>query len=446
MDRSLLEWESLWLPLAGLILLMTALFPPSSEGARLVDRIAAVVNDEVITLTELEQKLQRSIQQLRRRVGKGRLPSRKILRRQLLERMILNRIQLQRAQERDIQISAQALDKAVSRIAQQNGLSMDRFRRVLSRRGVDYADYRQKLREKLRRERLINQAVRSQVHVTDEEVASFLARHGSSSEPRYEYKLQHILVAVPEEAPPEKAENLRRQANQLRERIIEEGEKFAKVAAAESDGQNALEGGNLGWFKPGELPSAVAAEIEGVEPNHLSRVIRTPSGFHLFKVTDRRKLETTKETQVKARHIMLRVGSGRSSDQARALAQELKNRLKSGANFTQLATQFSEGPAAREGGNLGWVSRGELVPGLEELLFSLAPGQIGGPVRTQLGIHIAKVLNKREKAVNPENKHKQARQALRTRKTRERMDQWLRELRAQAYVEIRLEGGARKEL
>jgi len=427
------------------VLAASLLLPLAAHGAQLVDRIAAVVNDDVITVSELEGRLQQAIQQLSQRMGEANLPPRAELRRQLLERMILNRIQIQRAEQRGIQVSAQELDEAVNRIAQENELSVDRFREALQQRGIEYADYRDRLREQLIRERLTNQAVRAQIHITDEEVESYLARQGTTTSQRYEYNLQHILVAVPEEASPEQTENLKAKAQRLHERVTEGGEGFGKVAAAESDGQNALDGGELGWFQAGELPEPVTAEIEGVEPGHVSRVVRTPSGFHLFQVTDRREKETGKETQVEARHIVLRTDSGQSSEQARALARELKERLQGGADFRRLASQFSEGSSAQEGGSLGWVSRGELAPGLEELLFSLEPGQIGGPVQTQLGIHVAEVLDRREKEIDPEDKRKQARQALRTRKTRERMDQWTRELRAQAYVDIRLEENSQRQ-
>ena len=357
--------------------LLLLLASTAASAAQLVDRIVAVVNDEVITATELEQNLERSIQQLRQ---------------------------------------------------------------VLQRQGIDYADYRERLKEQILRSRLADGAVRSKVHITEEEVDSYLARQGKAGDKRFEYKLQHILVAVPEGASPDKTEKLRREAEQLRNRVTG-GEAFAKVAAADSDGQNALEGGDLGWFKPGELPAPVLAEVEAVAPGHVSRVVRTPSGFHIFKVTDRRAMEGAQETQVKARQILLRTDSGRSPQQARALASELKRRIDNGADFAELAQQFSEGPSAKQGGSLGWVSRGEMVPEFEELIFSLAEGEIGGPVRTQFGVHIAQVLNTREKAIDPEDERKQARQALRTRKTRERMDQWMRELRAQAFVEIRLDDG-----
>ena len=412
--------------------------PRPAAGAELVDRIVAVVNDEVITATELEQRLQRSLARLRQRVGPGNLPPRNVLRRQLLDRMIIEHLQLQRAEERGIEVAAQEVDSAVSRMAQQNGMRVGQFRQALERQGVDYADYRQRLKEQIQRTRLTDQAVRAKVHVTDEEVESYLARQGKGGGDRYEYKLRHILVAVPEDANPEKTEALRSEAETLRRRI-REGEEFAKVAAADSDGQNALEGGELGWLKPGELPGAVLAEVEAVDPGHLSRVIRTPSGFHLFKVTDRRAMEAATETQVKTRHILLRTDRGRSPQEARALANELLNRIRGGADFAQLARQFSEGPSGSKGGTLGWVSRGQMVPEFEEVIFSLEPGELGGPVRTQFGIHIAEVTDKRQREIDPGESRKAARNALRSRKTRERRDQWLRQLRAQAFVELRLD-------
>ena len=425
--------------LAALILLAgAAAASRPATGAEVLDRIVAVVNDDVITATELEQRLNRSRAQLRQRMGPENLPPRNVLRRQLLDRMIVDRLQIQRAKERGIQVSAQEVDDAVGRMAQQNGMTPGQFRQALQRQGMDYADYRQQLEEQILRSRLRNQAVRAKVHVTEEEVDSYLARQGKSGDQRYEYKLQHILVAVPEEASPEQAEELQGEAESLRRRITG-GEGFTKVAAAESDGQKALEGGELGWFKPGELPAPVLAEVEAVEPGHMSRVVRTPSGFHIFKVTDRRAMEAATETQVQARHILLRTDRGRSPEEARALANELLSRIRGGADFADLARQFSEGPSGKEGGALGWVSRGQMVPEFEELIFSLEAGDLGGPVRTQFGIHIAEVTDKRQQAIDPENSRKSARNALRTRKTRERTDQWLRQLRAQAFVEIRLD-------
>jgi peptidyl-prolyl cis-trans isomerase SurA len=428
------------LPVA-LLLVAAAALAPSAQAAQLVDRIVAVVNDQVITATELEQNLERSIQQLRQRMGPGNLPPRSTLRRQLLDRMIMDHIQVQRAQERGIQVSAQEVDEAVARVAEQNGLNVSRFRQVLQRQGVDYADYRDRLRKQILRSRLADGAVRSKIHVTEEEVDSYLARQGKATDRQYEYKLQHILVAVPEGASPDKAEKLRSETESLRQRVTG-GEAFTKVAAAESDGQNALDGGDLGWFKPGELPGPVLAQVEALEPGQVSQVVRTPSGFHLFKVTERRQMEAAKETQVKARHILLRTDAGRSPQQARALASELKRRIEGGADFAELARQFSDGPSSKKGGRLGWVSRGQMVPEFEELIFSLSPDEIGGPVRTQFGIHIAQVLDKRQQAIDPDNQRKQARQALRTRKTRQRMEQWQRELRAQAFVDIRLDGNS----
>ncbi|KPV40748.1 hypothetical protein AN478_05715 [Thiohalorhabdus denitrificans] len=410
-----------------------------APAAQLVDRIVAVVNDEAITATELEQALQQSISNLRQRMGPGNLPPRQVLRRQLLDRLIIDRIQLQRARERGIQVSAQEVDQAISRVARQNNMAPGQFRQALRRQGIDFGQYRERLEEQILRSRLQDREVRSKVHVTDEEVESYLARKGQGGRQRYEYELQHILVEVPEQASPEETDRLRTKAEGLRERI-RGGEQFGKVAAAESDGQNALEGGALGWFQPGELPAPVLAEVEAVEPGHLSRVVRTPSGFHLFKVTDRRAEESAQETQVKARHILLRTDSGRSEREARRLAGDLLQRVRSGqGDFAALARQFSDGPSARDGGALGWISRGEMVQPFEELVFSLEPGTYGGPVRTQHGIHIVEVQEERQKTIDPEDRQKAAQNALRTRKTRERMDQWLRQLRAQAYVDIRLD-------
>ncbi|HKJ88648.1 MAG TPA: peptidylprolyl isomerase, partial [Gammaproteobacteria bacterium] len=357
-------------PLFLVLLLGAALSAPRPASAdQLVDRIVAVVNDDVITATELEQALQQSIQRLRQRMGAENLPSRSVLRRQLLDRMIIDRIQLQKAKERGIEVSPQEVDGAISRIAGQNNLSLSQFRKALERRGVDYGDYRDRIKKQMLRSRLQAHAVRSKVHVTDEEVNSYLARQGKGGRDQYEYKLQHILVAVPEQASPSKTQKLHKKAEGLLQRI-RSGEQFAKVAAAASDGQKALQGGELGWFKPGELPAQVLAEVEAVKPGHLSRVVRTPSGFHIFKVTDRRPLKASKEAQVKVQQILLQTGPERSVSQARDLAKELLRQARTGkSSFAELARQFSDGPSGRNGGKLGWVSRGDMVQPFEQLIF-----------------------------------------------------------------------------
>lgn len=421
-----------------LALALAGLTQPA-PAAQLVDGIAAVVNDEVITLSELDRQMEQTLSQLRQRMGPDRIPPRDTLRRQLLDRMITDRIQIQRAKERGIEVSQQEVDQAVARVARNNNLSVPQFRQAVQRRGMDYGDYRQQLREQILRNRLVNQTVRSQVHVTDQEVESYLARQGQGDN-RHEYKLQQILVSVPENATPEKTEERRQQARQLLEQL-EGGEEFARVAAAESDGQNALDGGELGWLKPGELPASVLAAVEALEPGEHTDVVRTPSGFHIYRVQERRPVSGASQSQIRARHILLRTDSGRTTAEARSLARELVSRIRDGADFSELAAQYSEGPSASEGGSLGWVARGEMVPAFEEAAFGLSEDEVAGPVETQHGIHVIQVTDQREKEIDPDNQRKSAREALRTRKTRERMDQWLRQLRAQAYIDIRLDGG-----
>jgi peptidyl-prolyl cis-trans isomerase SurA len=425
--------------LKRLLLTLTLLgISAPAPAAQLVDGIAAVVNDEVITLSELNTELERTLNKLRQRMGPGKIPPRDTLRRQLLDRMIMDRIQIQRARKRGIEISQREVDQAVARVARNNGMRVAQFRQAIQQRGMRYDQYRSQLKEQILRNRLVNQAVRSQVHVTDEEVDSYLTRQGQGGD-RHEYQLQQILVSVPENATPAKTDQRRQQARQLLERI-ESGESFARVAAAESDGQKALEGGELGWFKPGEMPTAVLAAVEPLEEGEHTGVVRTPSGFHIFRVQDRRPISSATQTQIQARHILLRTDAGRSKAEARSLARELVSRIRDGADFAELAAQYSEGPSGKKGGSLGWVGRGEMVSAFEEAAFSLSPGEVTGPVETQYGIHVIQVTDQRDKEIDPDNQRKSAREALRTRKTRERMDQWLRQLRAQAYIDIRLGG------
>ena len=419
-----------------LILAVLLVAPAAAPAAQVVDRLAAVVNDEVITLSELNEKLAQAVRQLRQRSQGRRLPPRDVLRQQLLDRMIDEKLQVQKAEERGLQVADEEVDRAVRRMARQNNLSVARFRQVLQQRGIDYGTYREQIRKRLLRQRLQNRMVRAKIQITDQEVESYLQRQGEAGN-RNEHKLQHILVAVPEEASPDQVDKLRSEARKLRQRI-QEGAAFGQVAAAESDGQKALEGGDLGWMKPGALPPAVQSEMEALDDGQLSRVVRTPSGFHLFKLQDRRPLQSAEEVQIRARQILIRTDSGRTKRQARQQAQELLERAQNGASFAKLAREYSEGPAAEDGGDLGWLSHGAMAPSFDELAFSLTAGETGGPVATDTGIHIIKVLERRDREVDPENQRKQARQALRKRQTKQRLDQFLRQLRAQAYIDIRL--------
>lgn len=406
--------------------------------AQLVDGIAAVINDEVVTLSELDREMERTLAQLRQRMGPDKIPPRDTLRRQLLDRMIMDRLQIQRARERGLEVSQQEVDQAVARVARNNGLSVPQFRQAVQRQGMDYGEYRDRLKEQVLRNRLVNQAVRSQVNVTDQEISSYLSRHGQGGD-RHEYKLQQILVSVPENASPDQTDQRRQRARRLLERL-DSDESFASLAAAESDGQKALEGGELGWFRPGELTAAVLTAVEPLQSGDHTGVVRTTSGFHIFRVQERRPLSSATQSQIRARHILLRTDAGRSKAEARSLAQQLVSRIRDGADFAELAGQYSEGPSGKEGGSLGWVSRGDMVPGFEEAIFAMSPGEVRGPVETQYGIHVVQVTDKRDKEIDPDNQRRAAREALRTRKTRERMDQWLRQLRAQAYIDIRLDG------
>jgi peptidyl-prolyl cis-trans isomerase SurA len=422
-----------------LTVLLAAALAARAQSVSPVERIVAIVNKEVITASELNDAVAAAERQLRRRGTPP--PERAVLERQMLERLILDKAQTQLARDSGIRVDELQLDRAVQRIAQSNNLSLADFRAALERDGLPFDLFRQDVREQIVLTRLREREVDDKIQVSDSEIDLFLEAMKSAPAERAEYNLAHILVRVPEQASPERVEAARSRA----EKALAEaraGADFAKLAAAYSDAPEALQGGALGWRPHDRLPELFADALEKMNPGDLSPALRSPAGFHLLKLLERRSagISDAPVAQTRLRHILVRPGETVSETEARRRLADLRSRIVSGeADFAEMARANSDDATAARGGELDWVYAGDTLPEFERAYRDLKIGEISEPVRTPFGYHLIQVLERRSADMSPERKRLQARQVLRERKADEAFLEWLRQLRDQTYVELRLE-------
>jgi len=422
-----------------LILLLAALAAATSVHAvTLVDRIVAVVNKDVITYSELNEAVGMAERQLRRQGTPA--PERAVLERQMLERMILDKAQLQLARETGIRIDELQLDRAVERIAQSNNMTLADFRKALEADGVGFDAWRGDIRQQMIMARLREREVENKVQVSDTEVDLFLEQQKNRPDDNTEYNIAHILVRVPEGASPERIRQARERAEQAAGEV-KGGAPFARVAAAYSDAPDALQGGAIGWRNHQRLPEIFADALAKMNPGEVSAPLRSPAGFHIVQLVERRGAGAEAPVvQTRLRHILIRTNEAVSEAEARRKLLDLRERIVSGGqDFAALARANSDDGTAARGGELDWVYPGDTVPEFERAYQELKVSEISQPVRTPFGYHLIQVLERRSSDLSPERKRLQARQALRDRKADEAYQEWLRQLRDQTYVELRLD-------
>lgn len=402
-----------------------------------IDHIVAVANDDVITYVELEHRMRLIKQQIQQRQAK--LPPDDVLRKQILEQLIIERLQLQLADRVGIRVDDETINKVINNIAQENKFTLDQFREVLAREGYEFADFRQNIKKDITISQLRKRRVENRVTVTEQEVDNYLISQASRKGSKDEFHLAHILIAVPEAASPDQI----RTAKERAETVLAQlrlGADFAETAIAMSNGQKALEGGDLGWRKAGQLPTLFSESVFSMQAGQMSALIRSPSGFHIIKLLDRRsKAQQHTVQQTLARHILIRPNEVISNADAKQRITRLYKRINDGADFGQLARASSDDTAsAVEGGSLGWVNPGVMVPEFEEQMNKLQPGQISQPFESQFGWHIVQVMSRRQQDNTQQFERAQARQMIGRRKSEVAIESWLREMRSEAYVEYRL--------
>ncbi len=419
-----------------LLTLFFVLLAPAGANEPL-NRIVAVINDDVITLSQLEDRVRLIRQQLEER--NTQLPPAAALRRQVLERLIVENLQLQMAERSGIRVDDETLNAALRNMAAQNGMNLSEFRELLIRDGYDYETFREQLRDEITMKRIRQQMVESRVHVTQQEIDNLLASAAGYSDQDREYRLSHILVSIPEAATPDQVEAARKRAEDILARL-RAGADFAQTAIAESDSQQALNGGDLGWRKTGKLPSFFSDVVNELQKGQISNLIRSPSGFHIIKITDIRGDERHVVNQTHARHILLRPDTLTSEADIRVRMQQLHDRILGGEDFAKLARSHSQdtGSAVR-GGDLGWVNPGDMVPEFEEAMNRLQPGEVSEPVKSRFGWHLIQVLERRQYDNTEEYRRARARESILRRKRDEELEVWLRRLRDESYVEYHLD-------
>lgn len=419
------------------LLLATLVGATALSAAEPLNRILAVVNDDVVLASELESRLKIVREQLSGQMEQ--LPPEDVLRQQVLERIIVDKVQLQLAERNNIKVDDETLNSNLRTIAAQNGVELDEFRATLEREGLDFAAFREEIRNQIILARLHQQTVGSRITVTEQEIDTLLANEQAWGGSEKEYRLGHILIAVPEGATPEQL----RAAQQKAEEIVADlrgGADFATTAVSVSAGQTALEGGDLGWRKTGQLPTLLAETVHTMQPGAISDPIRAGGGFHIVKLQELRGGGRHVITQTHVRHILLSADELLPEHEVVNRLEQLRERIVGGEDFATLARSHSKDKvSASKGGDLGWSNPGDLVPQFEEAMNALAINQVSYPIETRFGWHIIQVLERREHDSTDEFKRNQVRELIRKRKTDEELALWLRRLRDEAYVEFRTE-------
>ncbi|MFO0113605.1 MAG: peptidylprolyl isomerase [Betaproteobacteria bacterium] len=407
------------------------------SGVIQLDRIIAIVNNEVITQGDLSNQMAMVAKNLQKQ-GTA-LPPQDALQKQLLERMINDLIQLQEAKETGVRIDDATLDKTLQRIADENNVSMTEFRRLLEQDGIAWSKFREDIRGQVIMSRLREREVEGTVGVTEAEVDTQLALEAREATTDQEYRLAHILVLVPEQATTQQVEARRKRAMQA---LLElrRGAEFAQISAQYSDAPDALQGGSLGWRAANRLPAIFVEAINTLKSGETSDILRSPNGFHIVKLLDKRgKNATPSIQQTRGRHILIRNKDGLTDDEARSRLQRLRERIIGGSDFAELAKVHSDDPSSSKGGDLGWMSPGDTVPEFERAMNQLRDNEISQPFQSPFGWHIVQVQERRSEGLSEERKRAVARNAIRARKADEAYNDWLRQTRDRAFVEYRLE-------
>lgn len=406
----------------------------------LVNRIVVVVNDDVITSQEVDERLH-NIQRRLQAQGTA-LPKEEDLRKQLLERMIVDRAQLQLAKESGFKVDDVLLDRSMLRLAEQNKLSLQEFRNQIERDGTSYASFREEVREDILIQRIREREVDSKIQVSELEVDNYLLAEEQAPKIKQELNLAQILVRIPENASPEIIAKQLAKAEDIQKKILA-GEDFAKLSATYSDAPEALKGGDVGWREQDKLPKIFVDAISKIKVGEASEIVRSANGFHIVKLNGRRDLPKTAEgpaapQQTNVSHILIKVNQVVTAAEAKAKLEDIRKKiLDKTATFEEMAKQFSNDLSAAKGGELGWIFPGDTVPEFEQAMNKLAIGQVSEPVQSPFGFHLIKVTERKSDELSPERKRVAARQALRERKSEEELQGWIRELRDRAYVEFR---------
>lgn len=425
-------------PLLGALLLGAALLSGTAAQAevRPLDRVAAIVDNDVVMYSQLRQRLHEVQQSIAKR-GSG-LPPEDVLRQQVLERLVVENIQLQIGERSGIRISDEELSQAMATIAQRNGLSLEEFQQALTQDGLSFADARDQVRREMIISRVRQRRVAERVQVSEQEVKNFLASDLGKMQLSEEYRLANILIPVPDSASPADLQEAGNQATDIYQQL-QRGADFAQLAITRSASETALEGGEMGWRKAAQLPPPFDSMIGALQAGEVTEPVRTPGGFIILKLLEKRGGGAQLRDEVHVRHILIKPSEIRSEAEARQLTERLYQRISAGEDFATLAKSFSEDPgSALNGGDLNWIDPNSLVPEFREVMAHSANGELSRPFKTPYGWHILQVLDRRATDSSEQFREQQALNLLHNRKYDEELQTWLRQIRDEAYVEIKI--------
>jgi len=414
------------------LLLVGSLLTLQAQAAD-IDRVLVIVNDEVITESEFAERLRGVLRDLNSR--EGSLPDRELLQRQVLERMINDRIQMQIASRLGVTVTDQMLDAAMQSIAKNNGLTIPELQEKVRKEGLTFDSLREHVRQQMTIRSLVEREIHARVDVSDEEVEAFLASNGGQASPR-EYNVSHILIRLPKSATGDEIDKARSSAEEVLQKL-RKGLEFRKAVLSYSQANDALEGGNLGWRKPGQLPALFLDALKPLKTGEFTDILRSPNGFHILYVNALRGETGGKIAETHVRHILIKTDAFISNAEAIRRLQDIHDRIVSGEDFAELAKAHSDDPlSSANGGDLGWVQQGETVRAFEAVMNALPINQLSEPVTTPYGVHLVQVLERRVRDMGEQFDQNKARQQLRARKAEERYEQWLRQLRDESYVKL----------
>lgn len=423
--------------LLGALLLGNASIATSvSAEVRPLDRIVAIVDNDVIMQSQLDQRMEEVRQTIEKRGAQ--MPPTAEMEQQVLERLITENLQLQIGERSGIRISDEELNQAMGTIAQRNNMTLEQFRAALERDGLSLETAREQIRREMVISRVRQRRIAERVQVSNQEVQNFLASDLGKLQLSEEYRLANILIPVADSADSAAIQTAERTAKDTYQQL-QNGADFAQLAVTRSASENALEGGDMGWRKAAQLPPPFDSQVREMSVGEVTQPVRTPPGFILLKVLDKRGGETQVRDEVHVRHILIKPSQIRSEEESRRLIERLRERILAGESFADLAKNFSEDPgSALNGGDLNWIDPSSLVPEFREVMANIPSGQLSEPFKTPYGWHILEVLGRRATDASEEFREQQALNLLRNRKYEEELQAWLRQIRDEAYVEIKI--------
>jgi peptidyl-prolyl cis-trans isomerase SurA len=403
-----------------------------------LDRVVAIVDNDVVMQSQLDQRTH-EVQQTIAKRGGG-VPPASALEQQVLERLIVENLQLQIGERSGIRITDEELNQAIGTIAQRNGMSVEQFRAALARDGLSFDDARDQVKREMVISRVRQRRVAERIQVSEQEVKNFLASDLGKAQLSEEFRLANILIPTPESASSDAIQTAGKQAVEIYKQL-KSGADFGQVAIARSASENALEGGEMGWRKAAQLPPPFDRLLSSMAVGDVTEPVRTPGGFIILKLQEKRGGGQMLRDEVHVRHILIKPSEIRSEAATEQLAERLYERIRNGEDFSELAKSFSEDPgSALNGGDLNWVDPNSLVPEFREVMANAPQGEVTRPFKTQYGWHVLEVLGRRATDSTEQAREQQAMNVLRNRKYDEELQSWLRQIRDEAYVEIKLPG------